>query len=76
MTVHDPKNPRHARIFELLRHGDPSLAPHAPAKVPAGDVISVADQDALKQFALKSFAKSEVVGVDGPLKPGRNHKLF
>lgn len=74
MPLHDPNNPRHARIFDLLRHGDPSVDGTGDHTGLAHSGPSIQDQDAVKQAALQSFARSDL--VNRALEPGRNHKLF
>jgi len=74
MTIHNPQNPRHARIFDLLRHGDPSVETTDEDRTHASDPRNVEHQDAVKEAALRSFAPSGVSAV--AFKPGRNYKLF
>jgi hypothetical protein len=74
MTRHDPKNPRHMRIFDLLRQGDPAVDPKRHARSASGPCLSFEDEEAVKQSALKSFAKSDV--LRRAPEPGRNNKLF
>ncbi len=74
MSLHDPNNPRHARIFDLLRHGDPSVETDVDDMIAPPAANPTNHQDDVKQAALRSFSRSDV--VDGALEPGRNHKLF
>lgn len=74
MSLHDLKNPRHTRIFELLRQNDAAIDTSEQIKAHPVRPLSVADVDTLKRVALKSLVRSDV-GLVGA-KPGRNNKLF
>ncbi|WP_299294393.1 hypothetical protein [uncultured Tateyamaria sp.] len=74
MSFHDPNNPRHGRIFELLRQNDAALNTSNTPRVARQDALNPSDVDALKSLALKSLERSD--GRGRAAKSGRHDKLL
>lgn len=70
MALHDPQNPRHGRIFELLRQTDAAV----DVTYTVQTVEAPVDIDALKHDALRSWDRAD--GSPLRAKAGRHHKLF
>lgn len=74
MPLHSPQNPRHARVFEILRQNE--LAADVTHYVRHAHLVpSEVDRiDAFRRNALRSLERSNDVLVGA--ETGRNHKLF
>ncbi|WP_299369561.1 hypothetical protein [uncultured Tateyamaria sp.] len=71
MSFHDPQNPRHQRIFELLRQTDAAVDTTQTLQTRPTRKLDVDEISAVQKTALKSLERS---GVSA--KPGRYHKFF
>ena len=74
MSLHDPKNPRHTRIFELLRQNDAAIDTSELMRAHPVRRVHPDAVESLKKVALKSLEPSGA--VFSAAKPGRNNKLF
>ncbi|KIC48838.1 hypothetical protein RA29_14275 [Tateyamaria sp. ANG-S1] len=74
MSLHDPKSPRHRRVFELLRQNDSALVVTLTQDVEDTAQAPRVDFERLKSTALQSFERAG--SISAATKPGRNHKLL
>ncbi len=74
MSLHSPKIPRHARVFEILRQGDLAADVSHYVQEFAATPPRREQIEAFRQTALRSFEHSD--GVAAGAKPRRNHKFF
>jgi hypothetical protein len=59
MTVHDPKDPRHKRIFELLRTQNVSINRAMMASNIRLRPLEGAEIEAVKAAAIRSFKRTD-----------------